>query len=129
MLKGVLFKITNKIMGHFGVLVIPVRELANRSRLVNDFGLREHDILRLKESSSGGGLRQYLVENNKRRWLEIGCGGTLADDFYYIDIFPEGIVDRSFRDKYSRLDITNASAEELEKLGKFDLIRMQHVFE
>jgi predicted SAM-dependent methyltransferase len=119
----------NKTVSPLGVLVIPARELGDRSHLVKDYGLREHDILRLKEASNGGGLRQHLIENNKRRWLEIGCGGTLADDFYYVDIFPEGIVDRSFRDRYSRLDIANASPQEVEKLGKFDLVRMQHVFE
>jgi predicted SAM-dependent methyltransferase len=126
--KRALYTTINRILSNFGVLVIPARELGNRDRLVNDYGLREHDILKLKESLNGG-LRRHLVENDKRRWLEIGCGGTLADDFYYIDIFPEGIVDGSFRDRYSRLDIANASAQDLEKLGRFDLVRMQHVFE
>jgi predicted SAM-dependent methyltransferase len=69
------------------------------------------------------------LESGKSRWLEIGCGGKLDDDFHYVDIFPEGIVDRSARGRYSRLDIVNASTQDLEKLGRFDFVRMQHVFE
>jgi predicted SAM-dependent methyltransferase len=127
-MKVALYIMMNRVLSKLGVLVIPARELVNRNRLVNDYALREHDLLRLNESCNGG-LRRYLLENGKTRWLEIGCGGTLEDGFHYIDIFPEGIVDRSFRSNYSRIDIVDATAADLERLGQFDLIRMQHVFE
>lgn len=75
----------------------------------------------------GGGLKKKLIEEQKLRWLDIGCGGNLDRDFYHLDTFPEGIVGE--KEKYFRLDIINATRRQLEKLGKFDLIRMQHVFE
>jgi predicted SAM-dependent methyltransferase len=126
--KSAAYKMLNKILGNFGAILIPVREAKDRSHLENNYRLRKDDILRINESLNGG-LRQHLVENGKRRWLEIGCGGKLEDDFHYIDIYPESIVDRSARKRYSRLDIVNASAQDLEQVGRFDLVRMQHVFE
>jgi len=122
------YKALNKILNSFGVILIPAREARAPGHLAKDYGLREYDILRINESINGG-LRQHLLESGKRRWLEIGCGGKLEDDFHYIDTYPEGIVDRSARGRYSRVDIVNASTHELEKLGRFDLVRMQHVFE
>ncbi len=128
-MKTALFMLINKIISKAGVVMIPVRELGNRTHLEDNFGLLEHDLLRLKEASNGGGLRQHLLKNNMTRWLEIGCGGTLEDNFHYIDVFPEGIVDPRARNHYSRLDIVHATTRDLEAMGKFDLIRMQHVFE
>jgi predicted SAM-dependent methyltransferase len=73
------------------------------------------------------GLREKLVAENKTRWLEIGCGGTFDDNFTYVDLFPESLVKREGR--YFRMDMVNATDEALDRLGKFDMIRMQHVFE
>jgi predicted SAM-dependent methyltransferase len=123
-----LYKLLNKILSKFGFVIIKTRELVDKSNLINNYGLLKKDILRINESVTGG-LETHLIKNNQKRWLEIGCGGTPQENFWYIDIFPEGIVDRSFRDRYSRLDIVNAREDELDKLGKFELIRMQHVFE
>jgi len=118
----------NKILSNFGAILIPVREAKDRDHMVKDYGLRKDDILRINETLTGG-LRRHMVDSGKRRWLEIGCGGKLEEDFHYIDTYPEDVVDRSARDRYSRVDIVNASTQELTKLGQFDLIRMQHVFE
>ena len=74
-----------------------------------------------------GGLKEKLLAEGKKRWLEIGCGGTFDENFVYIDLFPETLVNQ--KGKYYRLDMVNATDSSLEKLGKFDLIRMQHVFE
>ena len=74
-------------------------------------------------------LKDKLIQEGKTRWLDVGCGDVFEDDFLYIDIFPEGIINPKYKDRYFRVDIVNATKKVLEKLGKFDLIRMQHVFE
>ena len=79
------------------------------------------------ESSLNGGLSEKLKREGKTRWLEIGCGGTFDENFTYIDLFPETLVGK--KGKYFRVDITNLTELDEKKLGKFDLIRMQHVFE
>ena len=79
------------------------------------------------KAHNNGGLRGKLIAAGKTRWLEIGCGGTFDDYFTYIDLFPETVVMQKGR--YFRLDMVHATDAALERLGKFDLIRMQHVFE
>lgn len=79
------------------------------------------------KARANGGLQEKLLAEKKNNWLEIGCGGTFDDNFTYIDLFPDTLVSK--KGKYIRLDIVNTTDEALEKLGKFDLIRMQHVFE
>lgn len=74
-------------------------------------------------------LKEKFVQEGKFRWLDVGCGGNFEDGFYYLDIFPKGIIDSRFRDRYFRIDIANATEKTLAKIGKFDLIRMQHTFE
>ena len=79
------------------------------------------------KAQNSGGLRQKLIAERKTRWLEIGCGGTFDDYFTYVDLFPETVVTQKGR--YFRMDMVHATDAALERLGKFDLIRMQHVFE
>lgn len=74
-------------------------------------------------------LREKLIRDGKTRWLDVGCGGNFEKGFYYLDIFPEGVIDPKYRNKYIRIDIVNSREESLKKLGKFDFIRMQHVLE
>jgi len=74
-------------------------------------------------------LKEKVIKENKTRWLDIGCGGNFEEGFHYLDIFPEGIIDSKFRNRYFRADIVNLSKKEIEKLGKFDFIRIQHTFE
>lgn len=74
-------------------------------------------------------LKNKLIGERKIHWLDVGCGGNFENGFCYLDTFPEGIIDSKFRDKYFRIDIANAPEETLAKLGKFDLVRMQHTFE
>lgn len=127
-MKVAAYHAVNRMLRKAGFVLLPVRDLADKDRLVSDYGLRKHDIARLNSSATGG-LRSHLIANHQTRWLEIGCGGTLEEGFHYVDIFPEGVVDRSFREKYFRVDVANASEHDLAKLGTFDLVRMQHVFE
>lgn len=81
----------------------------------------------LIQASLNGGIREKLIREGKTRWLEIGCGGTFEEHFTYIDLFPEPVIDKPWR--YFRIDITHPSEGDLVRLGKFDLVRMQHVFE
>jgi predicted SAM-dependent methyltransferase len=74
-------------------------------------------------------LKNKLIKEGKTRWLDIGCGGNFEKNFYYLDIFPIGVIDPKIRKRYFRADIVNVSSKELKVLGKFDLVRMQHVFE
>ncbi|GAB3544091.1 class I SAM-dependent methyltransferase [Spirosoma fluminis] len=82
------------------------------------------DFLRARANK---GLREKLIRERKTKWLEIGCGGTFEENFVYVDLFPKSLVDT--KGTYYRLDIVHATEEEFAQLGKFDLIRMQHVFE
>jgi predicted SAM-dependent methyltransferase len=90
------------------------------------YNVNERDLAMWK-GTNGGGLKLELEKQGKTRWLDIGCGGNLEDNFYYIDTFPEEVIKKPGR--YFRLDITNAQKKDIDKLGKFDLVRMQHVFE
>lgn len=74
-------------------------------------------------------LKQLLTKQHKTRWLDIGCGKVSDESFFYADIFPKKKIKSKFRKRYFRLDILNACPSDIAKLGKFDLIRMQHVLE
>jgi len=74
-------------------------------------------------------LKDKLIGEGKTRWLNVGCGDNFEDGFFYLDIFPQGVIDPSYKDRYFRLDIVNAPEEILSKLGRFDFVRMQHVLE
>jgi SAM-dependent methyltransferase len=128
--KWLIYRLLNRGLNRFGFVVVPKRELTAIDRETGRLQFFKRDIIRANETGSSGGLRRHLLETNRTRWLEIGCGGNLVDkEFYYVDIFPEGVVDREFRPRYWRLDIANAFGEQLNALGTYDFIRMQHVFE
>ena len=74
-------------------------------------------------------LKETLIKEDRTRWLDVGSGGNLESGFHYLDTYPTGIISRRFRDRYFRVDLLNASESVLAKLGSFDFIRMQHVFE
>lgn len=73
------------------------------------------------------GLKEKLIKENKLKWLDIGCGDNFEDNFYYLDTFAENLVRN--KERYFRADITNITETNLERIGKFDFVRMQHVFE
>jgi len=74
-------------------------------------------------------LKEKLIKENKIRWLDVGCGENFEKGFYYLDIFPKSNIDSRFKNHYFSIDILNCNKKALEKLGKFDLVRMQHSFE
>ncbi len=116
------------ILDKLGFIVVTKRKIKTYqlAKLEQEYPMLEDKGIFIKARANEG-LKKKLVEQGKTRWLEIGCGGTFDDYFVYIDLFPETLVNQ--KGKYYRLDMVNATDESLEKLGKFDLIRMQHVFE
>lgn len=121
-------KYITQFLDKLGILLITKRKLGKYqvANIEKEYPILENKVDFLKAQSNGG-LKEKLLKDNKTKWLEIGCGGTFDDNFTYIDLFPDTLVSKKGR--YFRLDIVNTTDEALEKLGKFDLIRMQHVFE
>lgn len=74
-------------------------------------------------------LREKLIKENKNRWLDVGCWENFEEDFYYLDIRPKKLIPLEHRKKYFKINILNATDKELRAIGKFDLIRMQHLLE
>jgi len=74
-------------------------------------------------------LRERLISDNRRRWLDIGCGGNFEPGFVHMDSYPREILSGSRQRNYVRCDIRRLPAALAAELGKFDLVRMQHVFE
>jgi predicted SAM-dependent methyltransferase len=74
-------------------------------------------------------FKEKLLKENKTRWLDVGCGGNFEEGFYYLDIFPKQEIPKEARKDYFRADMRNLSGREIKRLGKFDLIRMQHFLE
>jgi predicted SAM-dependent methyltransferase len=82
-----------------------------------------------KKYGSSHSLDKVLTSQGKTRWLDIGCGGNFAPDFHYLDYYSEIEIPENCKDRYFKINITEVSEEDCKKLGKFDLIRLQHVFE
>jgi len=74
-------------------------------------------------------LKEILIQQNKTHWLDIGCGRNFEDGFLYLDALPKSLVNRKNRKKYFKINLFNPTTQQLRLLGKFDLIRMQHVLE
>jgi predicted SAM-dependent methyltransferase len=75
-------------------------------------------------------LREQLLSEGKTNWLDVGIGlGKGAPQFTYVDIKPRYKVRPSVQGRYHRLDIAKAAPGALRRLGKFDFIRSQHMFE
>ena len=117
-----------KLFDKLGFVIITKRSIDNYkvADLERDYPFFAHKGEFIKARSNGG-LREKLIKEGRTRWLEIGCGGTFDDYFTYVDLFPDTLVNK--QGKYYRLDMVNATDASLQELGKFDLIRMQHVFE
>lgn len=121
-------KLLNQILRRFGFVIISVKEVKRHTtaELKSLYNINEYTVAHLRGKSDQG-LKQKLINENKTKWLDVGCGGNFEPNFYYVDTFPEAIV--SEKDKYFRLDVVNGTEHEFVKIGKYDLIRMQHVFE
>lgn len=74
-------------------------------------------------------LEETLISEHKTRWLDVGCGSSVAESFEGADVFPANQVREQDRDRYHQLDIVHASEQEIKALGTFDLVRSQHMLE
>lgn len=76
-------------------------------------------------------LEDELLKNNQNRWLDLGSSINHTNkNFYFADLYPiEECLDE-MKSKYFQLNISvPMSIEDKDRLGTFDFIRMQHVFE
>jgi predicted SAM-dependent methyltransferase len=86
-------------------------------------------VIALFLEGDGMNLKEQLIKEAKTRWLDVGCGRSYEDGFYYMDMHHELRLPRDIRSRYFRGNILTLSNAEVRKLGQFDLVRMQHVFE
>lgn len=118
----------NKFLRSFGFAVYSKKMLKTYSTdlLKEKYRIDDFDLAYIK-SKIGIGLNAKLLSENKTSWLDVGCGGNFEANFKYIDRFPIDTIEK--KDLYFQADIVNLSDDDIKKIGKFDLIRMQHVFE
>ncbi|MCS6934632.1 MAG: methyltransferase domain-containing protein [Chitinophagales bacterium] len=75
-------------------------------------------------------LKEMLERAGKRSWLDVGASLSRHEGFHYTDIIPENEVPETLRDRYTCWNATLPPTDaQKTRLGTFDLIRMQHVFE
>ena len=74
-------------------------------------------------------LQATLLQSNRTRWLDVGSGGGADPGFELMEVGPYRGTTPIDQNRYHNMDIVSATAEQLDALGRFDLIRMQHVFE
>jgi predicted SAM-dependent methyltransferase len=74
-------------------------------------------------------LEAQLRSEGKVRWLDVGCGPTIAPYFEGADLLSPDNVTSTGHDRYHRLDILHATETQLQVLGFYDVVRMQHVLE
>jgi len=123
-----MIKQLNKILKRFGLAFYSKKSIkyTPTSELSKMHNLDEYDVSYIRGKLDVG-LKEKLLSEHKTKWLEVGCGGNFEDNFYYIDTFPENAVKN--KNRYFRADIVNLTEAQIEKIGKFDFVRMQHVFE
>ena len=71
-----------------------------------------------------------LRSQNKTRWLDMGASDSFSEGFLFADLYPSEEANEKLKDRYFQFDATVKHTEgKLLSMGKFDLIRMQHVLE
>lgn len=127
-MKEIMKRLIYRLLSKLGYILISKKSLLKYSQHIKlDIPEVNQSTVPYLVSKMNGGLKEKLLKEGKTKWLDIGCGGTFDKNFTYIDLFPESII--SEKNKYNRIDIINLTESEAQKLGKFDLVRMQHVFE
>jgi len=75
-------------------------------------------------------LSALLKRENRLRWLDMGSSVNYNDGFMFADIYPASEAKEEIKDRYFEFNATKQFTDaQLAPLGKFDFIRMQHVFE
>lgn len=77
----------------------------------------------------GNAFKRKLRAEGKTRWLDIGSGNNFDDGFNSLDWVPHDDLPPDLAKRYFQANVLQLTPLDYEKLGKFDLIRMQHVFE
>lgn len=75
------------------------------------------------------GLKKKLIAERRTRWLDVGNGDRFEEGFEYLDWLVRTDIDTAIRNRCHQADILNLAEGDFANLGKFDLIRMQHVLE
>tara|TARA_B100001287_G_scaffold72444_1_gene60078 strand:- start:10329 stop:11042 length:714 start_codon:yes stop_codon:yes gene_type:complete len=76
-------------------------------------------------------LEDELLKNNQTKWLDLGSSINHSNKkFHFADLYPIEDCVEEMKSKYYQLDISKPLKNgKINNLGKFDFIRMQHVFE
>lgn len=75
-------------------------------------------------------MKERLLAKGLVKWLDLGSSKYLEEGFMCADIIPEDQIVESLRGRYIYWNANlPPTKEQKQKLGSFDLIRMQHVFE
>ena len=88
-------------------------------------------VLKLKVArrlSKRHSLERQLIQSGKTRWLDIG-GSKPEPGFKCLDITDPNQVAPEDRKNFYSASILHLTPADYANLGKFDLVRMQHVFE
>lgn len=76
----------------------------------------------------GGRLRQQLLDAGQTRWLDLGSRRFEAG-FICLDLGSSKDLSPELAKRYYEANIYQLGESDRKRLGDFDLIRMQHVFE
>jgi len=79
-----------------------------------------------RESSS---LQEVLKANKQLRWLDLGSSSRISEGFHFADLHAPSESSEAMGGRYFQFNMVTATENDLRQLGKWDLIRMQHVFE
>lgn len=76
-------------------------------------------------------LRDQLLDDDKTRWLDFGCGGAqLEPNFTGVDILDPSQVHPDIRGRYHQVDMASTDADlSVLGIGSFDFVRSQHTLE
>lgn len=75
------------------------------------------------------GLRSFLLREGKTRWLDIGASSTFEDGFSCVDWVAPRSMTPEQAERFYVADVKSLTDSDLERMGQYDLVRMQHVFE
>jgi SAM-dependent methyltransferase len=74
------------------------------------------------------GLKQHLVSEGRTRWLDIGSS-SFEDGFICLNLHSDEALGLEHANRYYQANILEMTEDDHARLGDFDLVRMQHVFE
>lgn len=95
-----------------------------------EFKTRFFDSYHLRYKNKSKSLKNVLQQSGKTRWMDMGSSVSFTENFFFADLYPIEEAKPEIKDRYFQFNATEDLSDELaSKMGKFDLIRMQHVYE